>query len=43
LATTQKHFDDLNSTRTKALERPMDKIIGLNLEDSATVETEDSE
>ena len=37
LATTQKHFDDLNSTRTKALERPMDKIIGLNLEDSATV------
>tara|TARA_Y100001954_G_scaffold16920_1_gene15789 strand:- start:2909 stop:4009 length:1101 start_codon:yes stop_codon:yes gene_type:complete len=43
LANTQKHFDDLNSTRTKALERPMDKIIGLNLEDSATVETEDSE
>ena len=43
LATTQKHFDDLNSTRTKALERPMDKIIGLNLEESATVETEDSE
>ena len=43
LATTQKHFDDLNSTRTKALERPMDKIIGLNLEDSATLETEDSE
>ena len=42
LATTQKHFDDLNSTRTKALERPMEKIIGLNLEDSATVETEDS-
>ncbi len=43
LATTQKHFDDLNSTRTKALERPMEKIIGLNLEDSATLETEDSE
>ena len=43
LATTQKHFDDLNSTRTKALERPMEKIIGLNLEDSATVETEDFE
>ena len=42
LATTQKHFDDLNSTRTKALERPMDKIIGLNLEDSATLESEDS-
>ena len=43
LANTQKHFDDLNSTRTKALERPMEKIIGLNLEDSATLETEDSE
>ena len=32
LSTTQKHFDELSSTRTKALERPMDKITGLKLE-----------
>lgn len=33
LATTQKHFDELSTTRAKALERPMDKIVGLKLED----------
>ncbi len=33
LGTTQKHYDELSTTRTKALERPMDKISGLKLEE----------
>ena len=33
LGTTQKHFDELSTTRTKALERPMDKITGLKIEE----------
>lgn len=42
LSTTQKHFDELSSTRTKALERPMDKITGLKLEQTQAL-TDDSE
>jgi len=33
LGTTQKHYDELSTTRTKALERPMDKISELKLEE----------
>ena len=42
LSTTQKHFDELSSTRTKSLERPMDKITGLKLEQTQAL-TDDSE
>jgi len=42
LGTTQKHYDELSSTRTKALERPMDKITDLKLEQPQTL-TDDSE
>ena len=31
LGTVQKHFDDLSSTRTRQLEKPMDKIVELQL------------
>ena len=43
LNTVQNHFDDLSGTRTRALEKPMEKIISLNLEDSATLDSNDSE
>jgi DNA recombination protein RmuC len=33
LGTTQKHFDECSTTRAKALERPMDKISGLKIEE----------
>ena len=42
LGTTQKHYDELSTTRTKALERPMDKISGLKLEEPPAL-TEDSD
>ena len=41
LGTTQKHFDELSTTRTKALERPMDKITGLKIEEPPAL-TDDS-
>lgn len=43
LNTVQNHFEDLSGTRTRALEKPMEKIIRLNLDDSAKLESEDSE
>ena len=33
IGTVQKHYDELSTTRTKALERPMDKISELKLEE----------
>ena len=42
LGTTQKHYDELSTTRTKALERPMDKISRLKLEEPPAL-TEDSD
>ncbi|SVD40354.1 uncharacterized protein METZ01_LOCUS393208, partial [marine metagenome] len=41
LGTTQKHFDELSTTRAKALERPMDKISGLKIEEPPAL-TDDS-
>ena len=47
LGTVQKHFDELSTTRSKALERPMTKILNLNLDeqadDSKTIANNDQE
>ena len=47
LGTVQKHFDELSTTRSKALERPMTKILDLNLDepadDSKTIANSDLE
>ena len=47
LGTVQKHFDELSTTRSKALERPMAKILDLNLDeqadDSKTIANSDPE
>ena len=43
LTTVQNHYDDLSGTRTRALEKPMEKIISLNLDDPATLEHTDTE
>ncbi len=42
LGTTQKHYDELSTTRTKALERPMDRISELKLEEPPAL-TDDSD
>ncbi len=47
LGTVQKHFDELSTTRSKALERPMNKILDLHLDeqhdDSKAISSADPE